>query len=343
MSVLILGMHRSGTSAVASVVEKLGLSPGEGTKWAVESANPRGLHEWLETVEFNDEWLTRFGGAWWAPPRVGPSAWRDLEMLDLERSRRQLEYFSPSFKDWYVKDPRISLLLPLWDRLLLREYPTIVVVRSPQAVATSLRLRSGINPTRALSLWAEYYRAILASLGSRPSLVVDYEQMLADPDETVAAIADFIGGGDAAIPSSAAEARNELDPSLRRSSEVSGSDYVARLVFELSDLHRELVQSHLHAPKAGLEDYTLPPWATESLDEAYDLFRALSEMNRYREANERIIFGGSYRAAQLLSQMSEPVRSLRKGKRGQYGQPPEAKYRTVREGSHPSVPPNPAS
>lgn len=153
MSVLILGMHRSGTSAVASLVEKLGLSAGNGTEWAVESANPRGLHEWLETVEFNDEWLTRFWPRWWAPPRVGPSAWRDLEMLALERSRKQLEYFSPSFKDWYVKDPRISLLLPLWDRLLLREYPTIVVVLLPQAVVTSLRLRSGINPTRSLSLW----------------------------------------------------------------------------------------------------------------------------------------------------------------------------------------------
>lgn len=135
-----------------------------------------------------------------------------------------------------------------------------------------------------------------------------------------------------------------MDPSLRRSSEVAGSDYVARLVFELSDLHRELAQSHLHAPKAGLENYTLPPWATESLDEAYDLFRgALSEMKRYREANERILLGGSYRAAQLLSQRSEPVRSLRKGKRGQYGQPAAAKYLRVREGSHPSVPPAPTS
>lgn len=344
MSVLILGMHRSGTSAVASVVEKLGLDPGHGTQWAVESANPRGLHEWLETVEFDDEWLARLGGAWWAPPRVGPSAWRDLDILDLEMARKRLEYFSPAFKDWYVKDPRISLLLPLWDRLLLREYPAIVVVRSPQAVATSLRLRSGINPTRALSLWAEYYRAILSTLGGRKTIVVDYEQMLADPDETVEAIAAFVAGGTTSgIAPSSTEARDQLDASLRRSSEEAGSDYVARLVFELSDLHGELVRSHLHPPKPGLEDYTLPPWATESLDEAYDLFRALSEMHRYREANERIIFGGSYRAAQFLAQVSEPVRALRKGKRGEYIRREQPKYRKVQEGSHPSVPRNPAS
>lgn len=342
MSLLILGMHRTGTSAVASVVERLGLSPGRGTQWAVEAANPRGLHEWLETVEFNDEWLTRFGGAWWAPPRVGPSSWRELDMLDLELARRKLEYFSPSVRGWYVKDPRISLLLPLWDRLLLREYPTIVVVRSPQAVATSLRLRSGINPTRALSLWAEYYRATLASLGARPSLVVDYEQMLADPDETVEAIAAFIGGGQPTSEVPAAHARDGVDPSLRRSAEVAGSDFVARLVFDLSDVHREMAQSHLQSPKPGLEDYKLPPWASESLDEARDLFRALSEMNHYRQANERIIFGGSYRAAQILAHMTEPIRSLRKGSRGPIAKGDGPKYHRPREGTHASIPPAPS-
>ena len=64
---------------------------------------------------------------------------------------------------------------------------------------------------------------------------------------------------DLGIAPSSTEARINSTPAcgaVRR----TGSDYVARLVFELSDLHGELVRSHLHPAQTGSRDYTLLPW-----------------------------------------------------------------------------------
>ena len=86
--------------------------------------------------------------------------------------QRDSKYFSPAFRTGTSR-PWISLLLPLWDRLPAG-VPAIVVVRSPAGRGGILRLRSGINPTRALSLWAEYYRADLIDYSEAETIVDDY-------------------------------------------------------------------------------------------------------------------------------------------------------------------------
>ncbi|MCB9411297.1 MAG: sulfotransferase [Actinobacteria bacterium] len=320
MGLMVVGMHRSGTSAVAEVLCRLGLNLGEGTEYEVEAGNARGLYEWRETVEFNDEWLGRYDSAWWAPPRLGANDWREVDLRQLAASRRQLPYFTGEMSNWFVKDPRISLLLPLWDRLLLARSPAVVVVRSPRAVAASIRLRSGMHTARSLALGAEHYRAIYAALEDRPALVVSYEQMLADPATTIAALAQFAAEQGFAVDFDVAEAAGALDPKLRRNRGRVASEYEDQLVASLAELYEPLAAAHLGPPPAGFADYQLPQWATEALDEASELCRTRIVAGKYqmaaedfRDANAEIEGSNSYRLARALQVMGQVVKEGRRG------------------------------
>jgi hypothetical protein len=67
MGLIVTGMHRSGTSAVARVVKALGFESG-GELMEAAPDNPRGFFEREDVMNINDRWLSSLGGSWWAPP-----------------------------------------------------------------------------------------------------------------------------------------------------------------------------------------------------------------------------------------------------------------------------------
>ncbi len=77
--VLVLGMHRSGTSAVARLLDGLGLDAGpvEGLIGPTDH-NPHGHFEVQALVDFNDRLLAELGGTWVAPPTHEPDRQREL-------------------------------------------------------------------------------------------------------------------------------------------------------------------------------------------------------------------------------------------------------------------------
>jgi hypothetical protein len=316
MGLMVVGMHRSGTSAVAEVLARLGLDPGPGTPFEVESGNARGLYEWRETVKYNDEWLRVFGAAWDAPPRITESRWREIDLRELAAGRRRLPYFSGELRNWFVKDPRISLLLPLWDRLLLQHSPAVIVVREPAATAASVRIRSGLLTARSLAVWAEHYRAIMTHLGDRPAIVVNYEDMLAEPVQTITALADFARENGFRVTGHLEAVTESVDPRLRRNRAEPGSAYEVRLVADLEGLYAPLAAAHLSRPPAHLAEWIAPVWVEESLDEASELSRMRFFAEEFREAAEvceaqltEATTGGSYRLAQNMRTAVHAVRT----------------------------------
>src|SRR5690349_16741727 len=141
MKVVVTGMHRSGTSAVAGLVDVL-LPAGSGPVMPGRLENPRGFFEREDVAGFNDAWLGTFDAAWWAPRVLSAADFAAVPEQDLIDARGRLDLTSAE-EDWYVKDPRLSLLLPLWDRLVLEHLPVVVCIRHPLAVADSLALRNG--------------------------------------------------------------------------------------------------------------------------------------------------------------------------------------------------------
>ena len=284
MGLVITGMHRSGTSAVAGLVQGLGVDGGV-LDMGPAPDNPRGFFERRDVMGFNDRWLENLGGSWWAPSPTTAATWNSLDAGVLRDARRQLDVFDPAHQDWFIKDPRLCLLLPLWDRLTLRNLPVLLCVRDPRDSANSLQLRDGISGRRALALWFAYLRQALLSSRNRRLAVVDYDQLIASREASAEGLAEFltsIGLGPVS-PSTLRRATALIEPELQRShaTELVGVS-ADELDFAL-DVFRAIAKDHGSAQAESLVDFDLPEWVDltlADLRESFELERRAWEASK---------------------------------------------------------------
>jgi hypothetical protein len=192
MGLLVVGAHRSGTSMFSQVISSAGISLGKGQLMTAAPDNPLGFSERIDVMELNDQLLQDLGGAWDAPPITTTETWLNLDDQKLNYWRKSIDLLKQPDSPWLIKDPRMSLLLPAWDRLALTTLPSIVVIRNPTSAARSLHLRNGFTHRKGLALWWAYNVAILSGLQNRRSLIVDYNLSLRNRTFAVDSIFDFI-------------------------------------------------------------------------------------------------------------------------------------------------------
>jgi len=217
-AVCVSGMHRSGTSFVASALPALGISLGDPDRLMQPGPdNPAGYFEVQSILDLNQEILAHLGGAWDAPPVLDPgwehdpglAPFRDRALRIIDDSFGPVEE-RPALIGF--KDPRLSMLLPLW-RLVTPITTTIVLVRDPAEVVASLGARRyPVDGPQAAGLWLRYLFA--ATANDPDHLMVRYGDIFDDLPRTLGAIAAHLG---IAPPDAAAEAAalERLDPSLR--------------------------------------------------------------------------------------------------------------------------------
>jgi hypothetical protein len=211
--VCVTGMHRSGTSLTTRVINLLGVDLGAEEKlMSPGRGNPRGYWENRQIRRWGDGLLEALGGNWRSPPalRDGWELGRNLDGFR-DRARRILAKHFPDrgYIGW--KDPRTSLLLPMW-RTVVPIYRTILVLRDPRHVAGSLAERSGIDPEYSAYLWLRY--TVSAWRSDPACLLVRYDDFLQQPHRLPEEIAAFLGLPDAAAACRAAIA-TFIDARLR--------------------------------------------------------------------------------------------------------------------------------
>ncbi|MGA9853597.1 MAG: glycosyltransferase [Gammaproteobacteria bacterium] len=193
---IILGMHRSGTSAVARVCNLLGADLGQ-RLMPPQADNLTGFWEHAELHGVHDELFAALGYAWDDGRRL-PDRWWQSETV--RPFRQQLvEILQRDFKDSLlpcVKDPRMSRLAPLWIELL-REIgwqPLFLhTVRNPQAIAESLRLRNGFSYAKSYYLILRHWLdAELATRGEQRAFV-SYEDLLIEWQAAIRPSWDHLG------------------------------------------------------------------------------------------------------------------------------------------------------
>ena len=183
-AVVVLGMHRSGTSAFGGAIARLGVDFGERLARPAKD-NQKGFWEHLEIVELHDKLLASLGSSWDSDAPL-PADW-----VSRDRSRETQAALAGiverDFADqplFGFKDPRISRLLPLWFTIFeqLKIEPCFVLmVRHPWEVAESLLRRNGIVPSKALLLWLRYTLEAERATRGRSRAIVSYTQLLEDP------------------------------------------------------------------------------------------------------------------------------------------------------------------
>ncbi len=191
--VCVCGMHRSGTSMVSQLISRLGVYMGPEKVLRVFAADNRdGFWEDDGFVGLNDEILRHFSGAWDAPPLVEQGWERSRDLLSIRRKAKKLLRKRRGFGVWGWKDPRTSLTLPFWKRLIpgLR---IIVCLRHPGEVAQSLKRRNQMPISAGLELWRVYQSSLLAATTPAERIITHYDSHFADPAVEIARIGDFLG------------------------------------------------------------------------------------------------------------------------------------------------------
>ena len=190
--VLVVGMHRSGTSAVTGSLGALGLGvvrPGDRMDWP--ESNPEHW-ESLSLTGLNNDLLARLDGAWDAPPGFPPGWELSPAVADAPDPDPLLAAAYPEPGPLVFKDPRLSLLLPYWRSVLAGPLAAVLMWRSPTAVAHSLLRRDGLPVVEGLALWERYNRAALEGLEGVDTFVLRYETLVGDPAGPVADLVDWL-------------------------------------------------------------------------------------------------------------------------------------------------------
>jgi Flp pilus assembly protein TadD len=165
-AIVVLGMHRSGTSCLAGMLAAGGLaSAGDAVRnWD----NARGHHEMLDAVRLDEQVLAYNGGHWLSPP--ASVRWTDDHAAIRDRLLRAQIAGRPAL----LKDPRMLLVLPFW-RASQVPFHVIAIVRHPLAVARSLETWRGTPLVDGVALWSAHNRALAADRASRAYPLIDFE------------------------------------------------------------------------------------------------------------------------------------------------------------------------
>ncbi|HEY9217452.1 MAG TPA: hypothetical protein VIO94_05335, partial [Phenylobacterium sp.] len=180
---LVLGMHRSGTSALTKALSSLGtdlpahVMPGD-------EHNEAGYYESWPIAVLNDQWLRACGSAWDDPFAYPLNTLAPAQ--EAEWTTKAAELFDEEFGDSrrpLLKDPRVSLLAPAWFDILEAkgfEVRCVISSRGPAAVAKSLERRNGFSLQRGVLIWASYMLAAERYSRGRTRVFVAYEALLED-------------------------------------------------------------------------------------------------------------------------------------------------------------------
>lgn len=196
--IVVLGMHRSGTSMLTRGLQALGIELGETLMPAVKGNNDKGFWEDTEIAALNETLLADIGSSWHslAPPTAENFAW----LVEHGYVERAAEILLPKLSDTHIfglKDPRISKLLPFWKQVFARCGATVryvVAARNPLSVARSLAARDHFHEIKSHYIWLMHSLGILGDADVQQGAVItDYDRMLDAPIGEIKRIASHFG------------------------------------------------------------------------------------------------------------------------------------------------------
>ena len=190
--VIVLGMHRGGTSLVTRALGVLGIDLGNNLMPGAAD-NTKGFWEDLDVVAVNEAVLQALGSRWDSLAPIRHEELMSLGLSDLAlRATEILQAKLAPCGLFAMKDPRTARLLPFWhmigDRLGVR-VSHVIVGRHPLSVVHSLSRRQDFDSTKGHLLWLESMVGALHWTQGMARVVVDYDRMIENPQRELARLA----------------------------------------------------------------------------------------------------------------------------------------------------------
>ena len=312
-AILVLGMHRSGTSAITRVLSLLGADLPSELLEPVPGVNDTGFWESAKLVDIHDRMLAAAGSAW-DDPRQFPATFFETA-AGKSFSDQILGVLEEDFSDsslFVIKDPRICRFVPFWMSLLEKfgvEPLPLLLNRNPLEIAASLARRDDFDTSKSLILWLRHVLDMEKATRGMPRAFMDYEALLQDWSIVVNRAAHGLGIVWPEKPNEVSEEVEEfLSPSLRHhsssASEMSLSPEVSPWVMDSFEALRQLRK----APQASRPMAQLVRVRVE-FDRASGAFGSLIGGERERSL-EHTLGQRASEVAEVSAQLSEARRSL---------------------------------
>ena len=185
MQVFVLGMHRSGTSILARILNLMGFFfGGENASTGRNAENEKGFWERRDVRTLNDTVLFTAGCDWDRVCELDLDAIPASSKAAQRSAAADIVLNMDAHRPWFMKEPRFCVLFPVWRDVL--EIPVCIhIQRNPLEVAHSLKARNGIPIRTGLALWEAYNVRALEASGGLPRLFVSFEDLMQDPVSTV--------------------------------------------------------------------------------------------------------------------------------------------------------------
>ena len=194
--IFVLGVHRSGTSALMGTLNSLGVEIGTDLLPPSED-NPKGFYENNFVHEINEKILTALNSSW-DDLFTLPHNWWNQDYLFNDYQNEVTDFVKSQFSNtniFGIKDPRLCRLLPFWkkvfDELLIKTH-CVISLRNPFEVANSLVKRNGFSIEKSLLLWM--INMMEADLYTKdiPRVFISFESLIKDPEIAVKHLLDTL-------------------------------------------------------------------------------------------------------------------------------------------------------
>ncbi len=192
--IVVLGMHRSGTSAISAGLKVLGVEFGDRLLPPVKGDNDKGYWEDIDLNEFNIKCLNAIDSDWNSLSAITAN---DIAILKkqgyflnaVNLLRQKVRINAPIFG---FKNPRVAKLFPFWKQVFdycKLEVNYVLAIRHPLSVVKSLIKRGDMFAEHCYFLWVSHVITSMAANSCNNCVVVDYDRMMQSPDNELHRIA----------------------------------------------------------------------------------------------------------------------------------------------------------
>ncbi len=186
--VLILGMHRSGTSSLAGMLKHYGLHLGEEIS-TQNKHNLKGNQEHYPARKINNALIKLHGGSWFDPKVVTEVS--EEQFVEINALKAQFRIDAPIYG---IKDPRMLFCTLAWQD----EHTEYVgTIRHPALVWKSLETRNALLPDKVIAdwndVWYAYNKRLLELYLESPFPIVNFDWPASRYQQAVKAIALYLG------------------------------------------------------------------------------------------------------------------------------------------------------
>jgi hypothetical protein len=181
MELVVLGMHRSGTSALTGLLNLMGayFSPDQMSAGA-NAENPSGFWERRDVRNLDDFLLKSVNCDWNCVHNFRVELLDKKTIEEFEVGANKILEELNQHETWVIKEPGLCLLFPLWEKNI-DECVCFHIYRNPVEIARSLHTRDGTPENVGIALWEKYAREALYVSRGQLNIFVSHKSLMTNP------------------------------------------------------------------------------------------------------------------------------------------------------------------